>query len=217
MADDILGHDHLDHGKHLHKHHEDKQRHRDSRLPSHIGLGEKNEERTPWQCSGKTATIITGVSIVLAVILYQSFTALAILIAVIIINTALEFHKRFTRAAPVDIEIVSLGTAYLSATHGFWWAAILAVIGPIIAHLFLGYFGDATIIKVVSLVIIAAAATALGQAPIALFIAILFGLLFQLFAFAFVLGHDVLLNVISRITTGAFIAYILFVVLPAFQ
>ena len=144
-----------------------------------------------------------------AAALWQYARPLSVLFAALAINTVLEYHKVFTSRAPIDIEVVSLTTAYLSASYGFGWGFIMAVAGPVIAHAGINYFGDATVVKIVAAISISIAATLFGASTFGLFGAVLVGMGVQFVIFTFVLGRNPLTNFIARITTIALTGYLL--------
>jgi hypothetical protein len=223
MADDILGHEHLDHGKHLHKHghhhhvsphwrhntgHEiHKHGHHE-----HEGHHEhKHQHNTHVPVDYKQWGIAAIVALTLAVALYNYSAGFTLFLIILVANTVIEYHKLFTEGAPIDLEVITLGTAVLAATAGFLWGVILAVVGPTIAQLSRGNISSETMYKSAALVITAAAGYLLGSGQWDLFIAVIFGILAQYIAAAVVGQQTNTHNAIARLTTLALSTYLIFV------
>jgi hypothetical protein len=139
---------------------------------------------------------------------------IALCAGILIVNAIIEYHKRFTQAAPVDLEVITVGVAYVSAAHGLPGALLLALAGPVLAHSLLDYFGDATVVKIVSLAVVALVAAALEPTPVKLLAAVMAGLVVQFVGFVSVLGRSAATNALARLTTLLLSAYLLFFLVP---
>lgn len=181
-------------------------------IKRHIGL------RRPAMLSGWSRVqrlfLFIVIGILVMVLLWHTVPAAAVLALFLLINVILEQHKTLTERAPIDIEILSVGTAYLSSNFGIGWGLTLAILGPIISHASIAYFGDATIMKLLGHLGTACAAAVLGTSPAMLLLAITLGMVVQFCAFVFILGRSAATNVIARITTLGFSAYVIYIILP---
>jgi hypothetical protein len=228
MADDILGHEHLDHGKHLHKHghghgHEKHAHTVVWHPPTHVGLRHKkghDEHHTPisFKIGAMPNWQKWGLSIVIAVplifIFYHSFPGLAIALGVIVANTLIEYHKLFTSGTNMDFEVLSVGTAFVSAKYGIGWSLLIVAFGPLVSDLSRSYFTEKSLFKSASLVVTAVAALLLGISSWQLFTAVIFGLIAYYCINMVASDVGAVPNAISRVSTAIFSAYVLFLLLP---
>lgn len=261
MADDILGHDHLDHGKHLHKpgfhpkpaywmgiwvkhpreeHHDEHGTHESKEHEHHAAhkvhakqehaahapaKPTAHEEHDEKRASGHIRALFERLSwlqivIALAVIvpagffIYNSWLGLIVAAIVVALNVIVEFHKWFTEGSPLDFEILTFGAAYLAATGYFFWALVVATVGPYIADKSRGPTDEDTGFRVFGVVISAFAGLFLGPATFSVFIAVVCGVFAQFIIASIIADNGPVFNMIESGSTVALAAYLVFFVLP---
>ena len=250
MADDILGHENLDHGKHL-KHHAHKpepgERFGRGSKPRHIGLGHKknhtkhahNSHTHDAHSHGSNAHNVHGahspeahkpravsssrkylflaagvISVFVFAFVYRTYPAFASLGLILALNTLIELHKHFTDGIPLDIELLFLGSAYLSAVYGYGWGLALAFTGSFIADGARGHIHSSTTVKAVAVMVTATAAAILNPTTAELVFAILLGNIAQ-YLILFTMGRTSgIMSVIRRLTTVGFNSYLAIFVVP---
>jgi hypothetical protein len=265
MADDILGHEHLDHGKHLHKpgfhpkpsywmgiwvkhprdeHHDDHGEHgkhdahaKDAHAKPHAKV-EKAKPHAPAppvkhaikepeklhtdnrfgslldRLSWTQFVIALAILIPTGVFIYSSFLGLIVAAAVIGLNIIVEYHKWFTEGSPLDFEILTFGAAYLAATGYFFWALVVAVIGPYVADKSRGPADEDTGFRMFGVVVSAIAGLILGPATLSVFIAVIAGVFAQFIIASLIADNGPVFNMIESGSTVALAAYLVFFVLP---
>lgn len=240
MADDILGHENLDHGKHLKHHHKPEPGERLGRgaRPRHVGLG-RSKNHSPAHDHGHNHNHTHGhghghddhatsfreripyiagaiVALIVAIAFGKAFPALTAIILILVINTLIEYHKHFTGSTPVDIEVLYVGGATVAAVFGLVPALVIALAGPVIADLSRGHFHDSTNIKVAAVLVTVIAASILDPTAPELIFAILLGNATQ-YGILFALGKTSgILSMVRRLTTIGFNAYLALFLVPYF-
>lgn len=238
MADDILGHEHLDHGKHLHKgpnahghghHGHGAHGHKPRTGAAHVGVlalrrkqprAHHDEHETHVEPAKPLARYRLWIGlglggVVLLAFLAWSAPALALLAAFLAVDVLLELHKLFTGSLPIDIEILYGGVAFLSAHYGVAWGIVLALIGPSVAALVRSHYCEEELIKTVALLISAIAALLFGPAPGSLLVAAAFGIVAQFAAVSGLGLQPSFNNAFARLTATAVNAYVLVLLLPS--
>lgn len=166
---------------------------------------------TRWQ------QLLIGVLAVTLVFIavYAIAPLVALVVAILVVNTLLEQHKTITSRSPLDLEVISLGVAYVGSQSGAGWAVTLALIGPLLAHAVMGYFGDATVVKTASLLIVAAVASIVQPvSATGLFATLCVGYVVQGVLFVAILDRSIVTNIIARLSTAVLHGYIVFMLLP---
>jgi cobalt-zinc-cadmium efflux system protein len=220
MADDILGHEHLDHGKHLHKHghHHHTSPHWRHNTGHHMhGHGHHHGHalhgHTHVSVDYKKWLVASLVVLSIAYAVYNVSAGITALLLILVVNTLLEYHKVFTQGYPVDLEILTVGTAFIAATAGFFWGVVLAILGPMIAEISRGHMGEEPLYKSAALMITAAAGYLLGTSQWDLFIAVVFGILAYYIATAAQGNTSSIHNVLARLSTLALSVVVIYVFL----
>jgi hypothetical protein len=243
MADDIIGHDHLDHDRHLtHRNPTWKPGERYSRgkKPNHVALSVRHNIRTSGSdayahlhrgdaaddaetnaLSRSTASArlwllggLLGGAILLA-LAWNVIPALGLFVVLLALNTVIELHKRFTQGVPVDFEILFAGAAVLSALHGVFAGVALALVGPLLAASVRGHVCPAVIRKSGALLVTALAASVLAPTRFELLFAVILGI-GAYFAIITASGlNRGPTTILARFTTLALNAFLVFSLLPA--
>lgn len=101
--------------------------------------------------------------------------AFMIAVAILAVNTVLELHKNFTRGMPLDIEVLTVGVAYLAATQSPILAAIVAIVGPGLSEATRGHMCTGTWFRPFALLSIIPVAMLLGSSFWGLTASVIFG------------------------------------------
>jgi hypothetical protein len=145
------------------------------------------------------------------------YNAVTVIISIILINTILEQHKQFTGGVPLDIEILYVSSVYVAMQFGFGWAAVIALLGPVIADFSRGHLhADTTLAKCIGVLVAAGAGAILSFTPAELVFAILLGNITQYIILMSVGRTKGIMSVIRRFTTFGFNAYLAAYILPVF-
>jgi hypothetical protein len=225
MADDILGHEHLDHGKHLHHghgHHGPKHgyylgywlRHpSDHHAHAHHHQEHTHSHNTSW--SWQYLVIAAAVIVPFALLIYRQVPGFALALLFLAANTLLEQHKWYTGGLALDMELLSVGVAYLTVLQMQVWAIALICCGPIVAQLSRGQLNEYAFIRMFSLIAVFLTALSIGSTAWGVFIAVLFGVSVYFFI-ALAKGEATMMqNIISRTSTLIPAAYVIFLLLPS--
>ncbi len=243
MADDVLGHEHLDHGKHLHKgkhahHHHAHTHHAPLRAHNHVGifsLGKKEDHAhndhghnhpshdaahahthphshpsIPW----KRWAIAGAAALLLGLLALEFLPAFALVVAILAVNTIIEYYKHGLGNIPVDVEVASVGAALVTAHFHIGWGLLITLAAPILANMSHGHFSEFMVVKNVSLLVTALATLLLGSQPWQLFTAVLFGLITQFVAMQVFANPSPFSNFLRRATNALGSAYIIFFIVP---
>lgn len=160
--------------------------------------------------------IIAAAIAAAAIIVSATAPGIAWMLGLFIVTAGLGYMKRFFQSAPVDLEVLSFGSAYLAVYHSFFLAIVFAVFGTLLAEATSGGIRELSWVKVVSVLVTAVAAAIFANGPVGMFIAVLLGLATQ-YVLMLVLMQDAVMNFLRRLTNAAFQAYIIFLLLPLFD
>jgi hypothetical protein len=148
-----------------------------------------------------------------AMLLVDAMKGAVIMIAILAANTALEMHKIWTAGIPVDLELLTLGTAYLAASGHVVWALILAFTGPVCSEAARGHICTGSTFRPFALLAVVMVAPLFGPTAWGLMAAVVVGAIANWVRVLLTTGADPVASAISRTTQVLFAGHIIFMLL----
>jgi len=145
----------------------------------------------------------------ITIVTYQFLLPVFLILLFLILDTLIEMYRLYVPMIPIDLELLTFATIYLTVTQGTGLAIIFILFSLIAMTISRGHFHPSFIIKILALILLSIIISITGFSTIKAIIAIIIVVVLQFTGYFFLMSGDPVKSTISRITNILFNYFLL--------